>query len=77
MLPELTDEERKHYLVGTFNYNPDRFCPVNCEYLSITEAAQNKRINKPDHICLKYLIRVKHGAFHPNIMKCDQCIHRE
>jgi hypothetical protein len=58
---ELTDNERKRYLVGTFSQKD--FCPVNCEYLGITEEEQNKRKDKPDHICLKYNQRVNLTLF--------------
>ncbi len=50
------------------------FCPENCEYLSITETEQNKHPDKPDHICLKYNTRVKHGSFHPMLIRCEGCL---
>lgn len=72
MFPHITDSERKAYLIGTFSQ--EDFCPSHCEYLSITEEEQNKIRPKPDHICLKYNQRVKHGAYHPALMKCVECM---
>lgn len=69
---ELTEEERKNYLLGTFSQKD--FCPAGCEYLSITEEEQNKLQDKPDHICLKYDKRVKHGAYHPLLFRCRECV---
>lgn len=68
---EYTEKFKKNYQ-SSFGYLD--FCPDNCEYLSITEAEQNKHPGKPDHICLKYNIRVKHGAFHPMLMRCKECL---
>jgi len=76
MFSELTDEERKIYMFGTFD-NPPKLCPDYCEHLSITESEQNRRKDKPDHICRKYNVRIIHGPFHPKIMKCDVCISDE
>jgi len=76
MFPELTDRERKKQTLGTFD-NPSKLCPDYCEHLSITEVEQNMRKDKPDHVCRKYDVRVKHGPFHPKIMKCDVCISDE
>lgn len=72
MFPHITDSERKAYLIGTFSQ--DDFCPGQCEYLSITEEEQDKIRQKQDHICLKYNQRVKHGAYHPLLMKCVECM---
>ena len=58
--------------IGTFSQND--FCSKNCEHLSITEEEQNTVNTKPDHICLKYNQRVKHGAYHPLLMKCVECM---
>ena len=76
MFPELSDEERKTYTLGTFK-TPPKLCPDDCEHLSITEAEQNRRKDKPDHICRKYNVRVKHGPYHSKIMKCEECIKNE
>jgi hypothetical protein len=72
LFPNISEEERKAYLVGTFSEKD--FCPVRCEHLSITEDEQNKRQDKPDHICLKYNQRVKHGAYHPRLFRCNECV---
>ena len=66
------DETFKNGYQSNFGYQD--FCPDNCEYLSITEAEQNKHPDKPDHICLKYNIRIKHGAFHPKLVRCKECL---
>lgn len=49
-------------------------CDDWCEYLSIKELEQRKHPDKPDHICLKYNTRVKHGPFHPKLMRCEECL---
>lgn len=56
------------------NFECPKFCPGDCGHLSITEVEQNKNPNKPDHICLKYNVRVKHGPFHPKLMRCEECL---
>jgi hypothetical protein len=70
--PELTDEERKKDMVGTFSH--PSFCSELCGYLNYTEEEQNKLKNKPNHICLKYNKRLKHLQYHPKIVRCDECI---
>lgn len=70
--PVISKEDRKAYLLCTFSENS--FCPVRCEYLSITEEEQNIRKDKPNHICLKYNQRVKHGAYHPRLIRCNECV---
>jgi hypothetical protein len=50
------------------------FCYDDCTFLSITEKEQNKMgRHKPPHLCTKYNKQVKHGAFHPKLMKLNEC----
>lgn len=60
----------KKQLIETQNI---KFCPQDCEYLSINESEQNRHPDKPDHICLKFNVRVKHEIFHPELIRCEQC----
>lgn len=58
------------------------FCK-ECAYLNITEDEQNQIKNQlkgkyyPDHICLKYDMKLYHLAYgvnwHPEIHKCEKC----
>mgnify|MGYP000992880286 FL=1 len=47
------------------------FCG-KCKYLNPIEHDQS--IKKENHICYKYNIRVYHREFHPEILKCSECI---
>lgn len=55
------------------------FCK-DCAYLNITEHEQNQLKGKsyPDHICLKYDVKLHHMVYgvnwHPEIPKCDKCL---
>ena len=50
-------------------------CPqYSCKYLNITELEQNKLPGKPDHRCLKWNKRLIHGVFHPELIRCQECI---
>jgi hypothetical protein len=49
------------------------FCYDYCIFLNIKEHEQNGMKDKPDHICLKYNKIVKHGAFHPKLVRCKEC----
>jgi hypothetical protein len=54
------------------------FCPCQkCTYLNYSEEEQNTMKPKPDHICLKYNVRLKHGAFHPKLIRCEECLKDE
>ncbi len=45
----------------------------DCKHLSITEEEQNKLTPKPDHICLKLNMRIKHFDSHPRLPKPAEC----
>ena len=68
----LSDDEFKTYLFDRID-SENMFCSDICGYLNYTELEQNKFKNKPNHICLKYNKQLKHGIFHPLIMKCNEC----
>ena len=51
------------------------FCPINCEFLSITEEEQNnqKNVIRPPHICNRYNKKLFHAQYHPNIIRTEEC----
>ena len=51
----------------------NEFCPRDCEYLSITEAEQNKCNTHWPHICNKYDVKLFHLLAHSDLWKCEQC----
>jgi len=55
----------------------NKFCD-NCEFLNITEEEQDKLSNivgyKLNHICKEYGTKLYHNDYHPNIVRCDECI---
>jgi len=64
-------EQWKKQLLETQNIH---LCSEFCIYLSITEEQQNKLTGKPLHWCDKYDKKLKHGPFHPNIIKYQACV---
>lgn len=59
-------------VMAMMNMN-NEFCPRDCEYLSITEAEQNKCNTHWPHICNKYDTKLYHFYAHPDLYKCDKC----
>lgn len=53
--------------------NRDKFCPEECNFLSPTEAEQQRQTIKDVHRCGKYGVPLIHGEQHPDIYKCKQC----
>lgn len=50
----------------------------NCKHINITEEYQQKSKDKPNHICLKYKVRVIHRSNNPKIIHnyiypCNEC----
>ena len=58
-------------------YIMDKFCPMNCKWLNVSEAEQmriyedSKQMIK--HICLKYGVQLLHLEAHPNLYRCTKC----
>ena len=52
-----------------------RFCPRNCDQLSITEKAQDACTGSltPTHVCKKFERRLYHGHYHPDLIRPDEC----
>jgi len=50
-----------------------KFCNPECQYLSPSEAEQDTMSIKSIHMCGQYGKQVKHGPFHPNIMRLAEC----
>ena len=55
----------------------DKFCPMNCKWLNVSEAEQ-MRIHEDSkqmikHICLKYEVQLLHLEAHPHLYRCKEC----
>lgn len=50
-----------------------RFCPQNCDELSITEKKQDLVSKQEPHICKRYNIQLKHYGYHPELLMLVQC----
>jgi hypothetical protein len=49
------------------------FCYAECEYLVPTEKEQDAQQAKMHHRCTKYNEHLKHGKFHPDIIRIPKC----
>lgn len=63
------DKVRERVLNWT-NPKKPHFCPDECRFLSPWERFQSAH---KMHICRKYKKRVKHGRFHPKLIKLPEC----
>ena len=50
-----------------------KFCPDDCNYLSITEREQVGDKQYENHKCTKYNKHVLHLQYHPKLLKLDEC----
>lgn len=50
-----------------------KFCPQNCDELSITEKEQDLISKKEPHICKRYGTQLKHYEYHPELLMLIQC----
>ena len=46
------------------------FCPSDCINLDVPE----KHPKTDYHRCMKYKTRVIHGGYHPDLLRCAECI---
>ena len=55
-----------------------KFCPEKCSFLQPTEEGQNrmamKNGSRPAHMCVLFGKVLKHEIYHPQIVRCDECI---
>ncbi len=61
--------------IKNLNNTKSFFCYDNCTHLSITEEEQIniKDGNNLFHYCKKYHCHVKHGSYHPHLVKSEFC----
>lgn len=79
----------KRYLSGFSHTQPHPFvmkamaisvnellCPEDCPELSLTEYDQDRMKDgrKIPHMCNMFNIRLQHGIYHPELVKCDKCL---
>ena len=61
--------------IPTMSSSKDELFCDGCTKLYLTEEKQNLlNKQKEPHLCCKYREQVKHGLFHPHIMKLEKCI---
>lgn len=58
-----------------------KFCPENCEYLTVNEEQQNRQkqdgFEQGMHICLRFHKQVFHWQYHPKLNRLEECLEHE